>query len=371
MKNIFILVFFTLIACKSYSQTQFPFSKMKVNFAIPDLPAFKALGTDPSNILRPSTPEAFNAILPQFRNSGSVVLPKSFALELSPSLLLDSRKSNMTLKDFENKRAINSLRISIGTTNDSTQKQPNATKLALGLRISLINKGDLKYDRAFHQAEGVILAKTALNILKVQNDFLTKYQLDNGLVLSPEILTDPKFIAARDKFVSDKRDSIFIRNLADLKTKYKKEHWNDCKLDIAAALVWRSADQNATNLDFNKFSLWTTGAIKCKDWGQWLIGANYSYAMNIYSDIEKKNIDFNQFSLSSRLYVGSNNIKGFVEGQYMNNGLDKSNNFFVTLGGETTIFDGIWLHFYGGYQSGDKIKQVISSLDFRFTIPEK
>lgn len=341
--KILVLLFLSFkLSAQDAETTKFPFNKMKINFAVPDMPAFKAMGVEASNLLRPSSPQALSVIAPQFWNSTtkSVSLPKNFALEVSPILLSQANKKvPITLNKFLQNKVLNSLRISIGTSQDSTENQPKASKLGVGFRITLMDRGDFN---------------TNLNALYNEGQVLKDW--------AAEELENPN---------ADKK-AFFEKKLQEVKDDFKEQNWNATKVDFAVAFVGRSEDQFASGLKFNKFSSWLTIASKCQDWGQWLNGINYSYAENIFSEKEKKNIAFSQFSYSSRLFVGSNELKGFVEGQYMYNGFDKSNNGFLNLGGEYALGNsGIWLHCYAGYQYGQTVKQVIGNLDFRFSLPEK
>ena len=371
MKKLFIFSYILCYTFSAYSQNsdtlKFPFDKIKINFAVPDLPAFKGMGTEASNLLRPSTTEAISAIIPQFWGNGQVSLPKSLAFEVAPYFLAHQKDSlNITLADFLQSRFWQSFRLSVGTAPDSVKNEPSAMKLGLGLRFTIKDKGDLKYNTDFLIEEAKLFSAEADEVIRFKSEFL---KINNKTFR--DLSNDSTLNANCDKYINGKiQNSIITKHLSVLKERYKKKYWNSEKFDVAIALVTRSPDQFAANLKFNKLSVWATYALPCNDWGQLLIGGNFSKA-STYSDKEKKSIDFNQKSLSGRLYVGSNNLKGFVEYQNMYNGVDKSKNNFFTLGGETTILNGIWLHFYGGYQSGDKIKQVISSLDFRFTMPEK
>jgi hypothetical protein len=428
MKKIFfaILIASVYSVC-SFGQTdttlRFPLNKMKVNFAVPDIPAFKSLGIEPSKILRPSTPEALSVIIPQFMNNGNVVLPSSFALEASPALLINAHKKELpTLNTFIKQRALNSLRISLATGKDSTKSQPNAMKLGLGLRLSLINKGDLKYDKGFIAKKGMILSdiakedfedddlymkKNKMNVVAFQNanipdsvvhEFAQKlriYQLINDIKMDSvmnisneninielrkngislenfqEVKDNNKKLIARLKGKSyQDKQAIYLQQLQELKEEYKRNSWNAERLDIATSVVWRSPDNFAKSLEYNSVSFWATYAKPCKTWGQWLLGLNISNSI-ILNEVTKVSKDFTQVSLSSRLYAGTNEMKGFIEGQYVYNEFNKSDNYFLQIGGEYAIRDGIWLQAYGGYQKGNTISQVVSNLDFRFTLPEK
>ena len=70
-----------------------PFVKdYKVDFAIPDAPAFKLLEVDESAILRPQTVRDVAAAFDAFRGqSGTFVVPKQIGVEFSPALIAGSR----------------------------------------------------------------------------------------------------------------------------------------------------------------------------------------------------------------------------------------------------------------------------------------
>lgn len=377
MKRIYIIIpllcFSTYISQAQNDSLKFSLDKIKVNFAVPDLPAFKAMGTEPSSLLRPSTTEAFSAILPQFWSNGQGILPKSLAFEAAP-FYIAHQKDNvpMTLSSYIQNKFWKSFRISVGTASDSTKKEPGAIKLGFGLRFSIIDKGDLKSDINYLTEEANFFEDKA-----TFNGYARIYARENKIDDIKKAMQDDSTLEVKIKeFVKVKYAGIIfskseiIKNTKKFIENYKKKNWNAEKLDIAFALVTRSPDQFTSNLKFNKLSSWITYARPCKDWGQLLIGGNFSNA-TVFSDKEKKDLNFNEVSLSSRLYVGSNDLKGFVEGQYMYKGFDSSKNWFVYVGGETAIMNGFWIHFYGGYQAGDTVSQVVSSLDFRFTLPEK
>jgi hypothetical protein len=457
MKKLILILF--IISChncllhgQDTDSLKFPLDKMKVNFAVPDIPAFKSLGIEPSTILRPSTPEALSIIVPQFYSQGNITLPSSFALEVSPSLLINANKKSLpTLNQFIKQRALNSLRLSLATGKDSTQKEPKAIKLAVGLRISLINKGDLKYDRGYITKKGLIQADLAVvnfnediiymkrkgidivqnqgvdssvrastvrklrlfsviknipldsvakDTLKYSDKSINDITKDDKSKLSVEKLKlyndvedvgwskifktpDSTIIDAlgkmkknRDQFTkslksnTDREQDYYVEQLQAIKEEYKKNKWNAERLDLAISAVWRSPDNFAKSLEYNKLSFWLTYGMPIKQWGQLLFGATASNA-SLLEESTMKNKNFTQYSISSRLYAGINQMKGFTELQYSYNGFNSSNDYFIHLGGEFAIRDGIWLQVYGGYQKGDKISQVVSSIDLRFSLPEK
>src|SRR5688572_25545628 len=147
MKRIIKFLFLIFIITKAPAQgiDSVTLSMLKVNFAVPDMPAFKALGTDPSNLLKPSTPMAFAMTMSELYQDRKFLLPKAFAVEISPALLLNSKKGPVQLKKYMERSIANSFRVSLGTSVD-TLLSSTARKLGLGFRISVINKGDLTSD---------------------------------------------------------------------------------------------------------------------------------------------------------------------------------------------------------------------------------
>ena len=113
-----------------------------LDFVVPDMPAFKAFSTYPSNILRPADAKKFAVSLSPFYSNGAAI-PKNFAVEFSPWKLASSK---WTLAEYNNKAAKRFLyrsSFSIGAVEDSTEF---ANKLALGYRVSFLSKrADIYY----------------------------------------------------------------------------------------------------------------------------------------------------------------------------------------------------------------------------------
>jgi hypothetical protein len=351
-------------------------SKMKLNFVVPDLPAFSVLGSEPSNLLRPSTPQAFAMSFSEFYQDKKIQIPKAFALEISPALLLNAKKGPLQLERYIKNQTINSLRISIGSSTDSLLSI-SGRSLAIGARISLINKGDFSID---------MLTKIAKELRGFRKNttekFLPLFAIKNGidttkldwedLIFSNEALRK-KFNLELDSSENQIQAS-FLKNIQKIKDDYKKDHWNDEKLDLAFALLSSSPDSLVKNIRFNKIALWLTYAAKTGKNSQLLIGANSGYSKNLL-DTSKLTLNKNYFDISVpvRYLIGTNRVKGFIEAQYSHEGKNKNNKIFMNLGTELNVIDGFWLTFYGGldYQSITKITSIVSNLKLKITLPEK
>ena len=353
-------------------------SKLKLNFVVPDMPAFKALGTEPSNLLRPSTPQALAVSFSEFYQDKQAIIPKAFAMEISPSLLFES-KSNKSLKEFKKYSEngwLNSFRISLGSSTDSTLS-PSGRNLALGFRINFINNGDLATDKVYQEK---ILEELRNFRKSIDQEVRNKFALSKGKVFNPNKDIDSLdiFISNNktefNKYLSEQSQIQFANSarLKELKEQYKKENWNANKLDFALAVLTSSPDSIAKNIRYNKTSLWLTGGIKIKNHSQILIGV---YAQSYQNLLDKDNSTKDKFyydiAIPARYLVGTNRIKGFLESQYKYAGNIESNQFLVNLGAELNLTDGLWINMYGGLNFDSKnSSNLITNFSLKYTLPE-
>jgi hypothetical protein len=346
----------------------------RLDFAVPDHPAFKLMNETPSDILRPSSVNDLSVITSNFMSGNSIVLPQSFAMEVAPILL--AKANNITLSEYEKNKVWHSLRVSLGTEKQSyeTFEQYN---LSIGAKITVIDKGDIKADKDYISELSNLLA----DVTKDQNDLKLEYLESEGktttdMAFDSELTKEVEAYIAEQLEVQKKDYPLKIK---ELKQKYKEQNWNKHKLDFAAAVLNNSPDSLAKNIQFGTLGLWTTIALPLKKWGQVLIGASYYYS-NFDSiagenmEIEKYNL--NRISLTSRLYFGTNRIKGFLEGQYyMQNLTETTNNALLNLGAELNLVNGIWVNFNAGYNFNDIFMEgststMFTSFDIRFQLPE-
>jgi hypothetical protein len=330
----------------------------KLNFAVPDIPALKILGNSPSEILKPSTPENLSVIASELFNGSNIVIPKSMAVEIAPLLLLNSK---MTLEQYDKSAILYSVRLSAGTFKDNDN---HTSKLALGTRITLIDKGDLKNDKAFREQ----LFRLTNNIIstkdKIQDEFLkiNKYNIQ-------DVVVDSALNAQMNKYINERYSPkhLFEDSLESLKMKYKQDNWNKQKWDIALGVLGYSPDSLAKKITFGQFSFWTTYAQPISTWGQILVGANVNYI--------KDTANFLSISASTRIYGGINRIKAFLEAQYSYNGNDKTGNCLFNFGSELGVIDGMWINLSAGIEwnnlnKNDYDSNFTSEFDIRFSLPE-
>lgn len=326
--GIFCLGLITKNQAQNFNDSTILYKNLKLNFAVPDMPAFNALEKEPSNLLRPSTAKDFSIIGNQFLSGTSLVIPKSIAIELAPFALMKYNK--LTLKDYQEHKFFYNSRISIGSYRDSLG---SGSKLGIGYRVSLIDKGDIKHDKNLSKLYEV-LAKIKNERVKIMDSIMDKRKITpDKLAMDDKILKELE--AEVDSLVKKKQRDASLPMIED----YLDSAWNDQRLDLAVSWVGASPDTLVKNIHFNKFLFWLTYAHPLKKSGQFLIGANLQY-------IKKDSIDF---SIPMRFYAGNNQLKFFTEGQFLyKQRATPTSNLIIRLGCEYNLYSGMWLDFNAG-----------------------
>ena len=378
MKNI-LIVFFLLFTASAYSQTDDSLAKnFRLDFAIPDHPAFNIIDNNDDNILRPSnSQEIFSFIYSNFFNGTAPFIPKNFSIEFSPGQLIGIKK--ITLDDYTRdnfKRILYDIKFSLGAKlND----QDSLHNLAAGLRIPWIDKTSLLNNRNFMRD-----AFQTLNATKdLRSAFIDSLRINgvtfNGVLISPENI-------AQDEELARHVDTLFQNyytkaglSLQSLRTKYKDANWNKLKFETAVAVRYSSQDSLFQNIHYTKFIIWNTLAFPLRNWGQGLLGLNVSNEKNdsLNNNLDTISYSFTNFTFSSRFYAGSNNLKAFLEGSLKYN----SSHFLqssLNVGAELNITNGLWavINFGNNWLKNTKLKTDWESafywkLDLRFHLPEK
>ena len=369
LRHFIILIILLGISFDSKAQAiegaeELPIGLFKFDLAIPDLPAFKALDTDPSNILRPSTTERLSAVLSEFYSGDEFIVPESFAAEFTPFLMFPNNK--VTLKNYRENHVLYSLRTSIGTLRDST----NVSKTALGLRITPINKRDARKDTSnFLMPIASILTAQAEEISK----YLDEYQVINNL--TEEQLADSVNLEAARAYANEQIIRDYQTLISDVERRYEEMYWNAEKLDISMAVVFTSQDTLAKNLNFESFSAWATYARPLKSNGQVLIGGNLKIVdgkKELFEQLQEDKV-FYEASLGSRIYVGSNETKVFAEAQYTYRDLDDEGSFLLNFGSEFSPGGGVWLDFTMGVMTNtlNNRTEFVTSANVRIKLSDR
>ncbi len=348
--------------------------KYKVDFAVPDLPAFQVLGTDPVELLRPSTPELLSVVGSNLLEGQ--LIPKSLALEIAPLMML--RANKLTLAEFDRNRVLYSLRLSVGTTSEEPDSGIVTKRAGLGLRMTLLDKGDLRANGDYRaEVLSMLLARGELK------DSLQRHWLNRRKLVAADLaetregqkkLAEANEYAERkvteyDEAELEKRlaGKTFDERLDIVKQEYKAKNWNAQKWDIAAAGLL-SQDSATAEIAASRASFWTTYAHPLWTWGQALAGVTVNWFPQA-ADSEETSV-----LAGLRLYGGINALKAMVECQYENVGFER-HDLLVNTGAEVMVWSGIWVDASLGVEWPD-ISQgteshLVTDLGVKFTPGEK
>jgi hypothetical protein len=323
---IILMVFFTF-SLKAQDSTKFVAGWANLDFAIPESPAFKVLGTDPSNILKPSSARAIALDVGNYLFTNGPAIPKNLAVEISPLLL----NGNCSLTDYYNHRFWYRIGLSFGTNVSSSGSYSTAE----GLRFTIIDKTDLRTNDAFiaqvvDAEHAVLLAeKTAIPLyIKQKNLNVTPIQFLTNLDADAALKKD--FNAFVTQFIPN--SAVKPADMENLRNQYREKLWNAPIWQVGVAALQTSKDSLIKNLSLSRVGLWSSTGLPLGKKGQLLLGLNYSLA-----DSVKWN---STYSLGARCYYGNNEIKAYLQGEY--NHLINQNNFTTSVGCEFNISNGIW-----------------------------
>jgi hypothetical protein len=387
MKKIIIL-FGICFYLNSYGQINSPFAQSgRLNFAIAEHPAFSILDNKSDNILRPSnTQEIFSFIYADFLSGTTPIIPKNFSLEFSPAQIIGINK--ITFEDYKKhgNRILYDSKISIGAKSSDDGKE--LQNFAVGLRLAWIDNSSLAANKEFLDKA----CKGLANDARKEKQFIDSL-IAIGLKYKGKEITDEDVANNDDikKLVHNLYLDTRFFSIKSLREEYKNKNWNKLKFETAIGVKFSSPDSLVAHSYYSKFEIYNTLAVPfLKNVGQWLIGLNYSdnkmdsiqYTIIDSTKIilDTINYHYSVFSLGTRIYVGTNNFKAFIEGSGKFS-TDKTLKFGINIGAEITITDGIWAMINYG---NNWIKSTDSNIperkwasdwywgfDIRFKIPER
>jgi hypothetical protein len=337
-------------------------NKMKLDFAVPDIPAFQVLGVEPDVILRPSDAKAFALMLGEqtLRNG---VLPESYAAEIAPGLLFDAGR--LTLSKYRAAPWFYNTRLSVGSSRKPGTS--GATQVGFGLRTTPYSAGDLKTDEKFAAAVDTVLLRRNDERTTLKLDFLRENSTSEETLKTSDLATNTALRVAANQYVKEqvaaraqlRRDSVQI-----LRQQYKNGNWNKFSVDVGGAVLLESPDSLAKNVGFQRCSGWFTAGFPASSSGQLLAGGSYSYGL-------ADSVWRHSLSVGVRGYFGSNNAKVFAELGYKMPVSGDGQHIEGSLGGEFLLLDGTWiaLSLAGEKEIGGPWT-LTPSLEYRFCLPE-
>jgi hypothetical protein len=408
MKKIHLLLLFGLFILGGASRTiaqqdSTLMERFLLDFSVPDMPAFKALGTDPSSILRPSDVKKFAAMLSPFHSNGKGVIPKNFALESAP---WKAASKGWSLHDYNTdpwKRFLYRSSFSLGAVEDATVAP---MKVGVGYRVSFLSKKADIYRAA--EVRNKIFGRDGTQAFIDIYTQLTNHWVNHVVTPTPSPASAPTyyqdhrdefagFLSNIEDYLASHPDPVlqqtfdqliaqfaaenpdidlsaevlkdivqeYGKNIDTFIEEYKARNWNATRFDVALAWVGQSTDSLIKHAEFSSLSLWLTAALRMHQGGQLLIGIN--------PVLPRSQNDSSKFTFAGNLryYLGTQDFRGFLETQYKyrkNEVLDKA--LLINLGAEFRIGSNFWLVASTGLENylaeDNPLSKLVSGIDIRY-----
>ncbi len=332
----------------------------KLDFAIPESPAFNLLDVSESHILRPANVRELAAAVSQFVGAGGdVTIPRSFAIEFAPALIL--RGPTLTRSDYQKAAFLYRLRFSAATSRPEDGAE--ATMVAFGVRTTILDGADLRTNAAgeFYRHLLTAAAATEAQAKTIVQDSLVARGLDP--IAAEEVRAMVFEAASRagriaallDAGLSDAQAAEVLAayerltrtdldRIREVRDSLQNSLWNATVVDLAAAVLAQGQEDTPENLGVERWALWGTAGFPLGTWGQFLIGTRLQSERNETTDQLHL-----QSSLSTRLYIGSNDLKVFAE---LQGALQEEMNAHLLLnsGGEFNVGRLAWISFALGLE---------------------
>ncbi len=359
----------------------------KLEFAVPDAPAFTLLEVDQSQVLRPTSVRELGLAVSDFvGDDGKVTIPQAFAVEFAPLLLVNG--PHLTVEEYQKKDWLYRLRLSAATRRVSDGPRP--TQVAFGLRVGIVDKGDLRHNdstaawRQFLTSMTTQLVRTkqsvddtlaalmgvewlaehpdATDTLLAQPDATAREAAAHRLQVTDAALgplmaffTDqPRTVAQIDGAISQRKKAL------------QDFFWNAFSVQAALALSAAGDDSTGKDLKLRKYTGWLALAGPIGRKSQWLLGAQEGGERDSVSG----KFHFTA-AVSARVYVGINAVKFFAEGEgRFSDG--RAPRYLLNTGGEISPHFGGWLTFSAGlaYDYNIHDSGLVTSFAYKFGLPK-
>jgi len=149
---------FLVVGVQAQLQTsdEMPAFKYKLDYNVPESPAFSVLGSNPTKVMRGSaSQEVIVNLASEFLSGGKA--DSGVGFDFNPYFVFGGRlKSVSEYRTSAFKRILANTQLSFGTVNDKTF--PNDLLMATGLRVTLFDTKDPLYDKTLGQGIDKILA---------------------------------------------------------------------------------------------------------------------------------------------------------------------------------------------------------------------
>jgi hypothetical protein len=311
---------------------------------VPESPAFTVLGVTPNAIARPGTPREFaTSLLNGLDKNGN--FQTGLAIDTAPFMLFNGQ--NVTLQDYNDyylTRLLSRTQFSLATTKGAASDD-TATRLALGLNMTLWDKGDARVYHPKRGPDGDVLTCFKANIQPPDAP-------SSAMPTPAEIAAiNAKAIAANNKVADACRDKV------------RKANWNATGWVIAYAPSWITKNGQNTALKWNGGAFWSSfaygfdGLPSLKKIAQLIVHARYRSNEQVADPAHAgRFISQNSSFFGGRFRAGNPAFAFNFEAAYVRNRIAPGRTFTsgrYAFGAEARITDNFYLVVTGGNGPGD------------------
>ncbi|GAC1300182.1 MAG: hypothetical protein NVSMB24_00200 [Mucilaginibacter sp.] len=332
-----------------------------LNYAVPESPAFKILGTSPSDIMRPTSTRNIAISIGNYLFNNGATIPQNLAVEIAPALF----NPHVSLKNFAKNRWWYTSALSIGTKVNTNKSYA----IGIGLKFKIFDKQDLRLNnvlirefdkygilnnKAYSDAVDVVTKEFLAKDVTGTKDFF-QWRSDVTDAYSDISGTNPLHNRVKKEVDNLIQMNFDVNKISAFRDSIKNELWNKPIWDVGIATLLNSKDSLIANLHgATKIGLWTTYGMPLGSKGQLLIGITAQMRDTLNSRFKIKTLN-----IGTRAYYGNNNTKGFIEGNVQMHTEQKAL-IKASVGIERTFGDGIWLDFSLGFSKQGDGKAVFT-----------
>jgi hypothetical protein len=300
---------------------------------VPDSPAFAVLGLSPETAVRPSNPqELIASVINGVDRNGN--FQTGLAIDTVPYLLLFG--PDVTLVDYQSSyitRLLTRAQLSIATSK-GVEAEDKATRLAVGLHLTLLDRGDPRFD--------VDLQSTYAAISE---------QLDSG-----PIPPGPGMAQEAERRTQELRPLFKAAFEAA-----RRRNWNRSNWSIGAAPSWISPSGDTEEFRWNGITVWNSfaygfeGVPVLERSSQLIVHARYRSREEVPDpEAEGKFMRQDSFLAGARLRIGSVDTNLAFDGAYIREWGERGdrNAYRVSAALERRMTKNLWLSISAGQEIG-------------------
>ncbi len=307
---------------------------------VPDSPAFAVLGISPENVVRPSNPqELVTSVLNGVDRNGN--FQTGLALDTAPYLLFFGK--DVTLASYQQSyitRLLTRTQLSFATSKGTEQEDPS-TRLALGLHLTLLDRGDPRFDVDLQQTYDSIDAE----IRRIRG---------------------PIPPGADMQLEADRREEAMRPLFKAAFAEARRRNWNRTNWSLGAAPSWIDPQGEGEDFLWNGATVWTSlaygfeGIPVLEKSSQLILHARYRDHEEVPDPLnEAKFIRQNSVLLGARLRIGTVDTNASIDAGWIREwGSGRENRVGrVAVGLERRMTKNLWLSVTAGKEFGNEEKK--------------